>query len=51
MGAADRCVPDYTRLETTCQGTVLSMAEVLRLVQDATNRDSVSSQFSTPLGH
>lgn len=32
----DQCVPDYTRIETTPQGTVLSMAEVLQLVQDAT---------------
>lgn len=31
----DRCVPDYTRLETTRQGTALSMAEVLHIVQDA----------------
>lgn len=30
----DRCVPDYTRIETTRQGTVLSMAEVLQIVQD-----------------
>ena len=30
----DRGVPDYTRLETTRQGTVLSMAEVLHIVQD-----------------
>ena len=32
----DRCVPDYTRLETTRQGTALAMAEVLQIVQDAT---------------
>jgi hypothetical protein len=32
----DRCVPDYTRIETTRQGTALSMAEVLHIVQDAT---------------
>ena len=32
----DRCVPDGTRLETTRQGTALSMAEVLQIVQDAT---------------
>jgi hypothetical protein len=32
----DRCVPDYTRLETTRQGTALSMDEVLHIVQDAT---------------
>jgi hypothetical protein len=32
----DRCVPDYTYIETTCQGTVLSLAEVLQLVQDVT---------------
>ena len=31
----DRCVPDYTRIETTCQGTALSMVEVLQLVRDA----------------
>ena len=32
----DRCVPDYTRIETTRQGTVLSMPDVLHIVQDAT---------------
>jgi len=32
----DQCVPDYTRIETTRQGTALSMAEVLKIVQDAT---------------
>jgi len=32
----DQCVPDYTRLETTRQGTALSMAEVLKIVQDTT---------------
>jgi class 3 adenylate cyclase len=31
----DRCALDYTCVETTCQGTALSMAEVLQLVQDA----------------
>lgn len=31
----DRCALDYTRIETTCQGTDLSMAEVLQCVQDA----------------
>ena len=32
----DQCVPDYTRIETTRHGTALSMAEVLKIVQDAT---------------
>jgi len=32
----DQCVPDYTRIETTRQGTALSMAEVLKIVQDIT---------------
>ena len=31
----DQCGPDYTRIETTRQGTVLTMEEVLKIVQDA----------------
>jgi len=31
----DQCAPGYTRIETTPQGTALSLAEVLQLLQDA----------------